>query len=265
MTDPKKDLPKVPPFIIPGASNNHEDAPNVQPAHVINGPAQPPRNNNHYPSARGMLVVTVLVVSLLSVGIAMAGGAWIAVDALSKGLENQVGVLPKVLAVGMAYLIGWVVSIFGVRVVGHLILPFIVKAYAWFTLAGICALQIAIITKLFNQSYTPFKFSIYLVMMGTGLLALIGFHLILENHSLAPFSFPILIASLGHLVVIVLHYVFVELPPENYAYFWGDAIFFLLTTVVGVLMLAHFGVLNGFRNMIDRMFNPKNDHFIPAE
>ena len=195
----------------------------------------------------------------------MAGGAWIAADVLFNGLSNQVGIFPKIVAVGMIYIIGWIVSIFGVRVVGHLILPFIVKAYAWITLVGICALQIAIIYKLFNQSYSASKFIVYLMMMGTGLLALVGFHLIVEKHNLVPFSFPILAVSLVHLFVIALHYVFGKLEPEKYIYFWGDTIFFFFTTTMGILMLAHFGILNGMRGLIERKFTPKDNPFVPLD
>jgi hypothetical protein len=259
--NPKNDLPKMPPFRIVDGSGKE-----VKPSNGAPPPPKPPdKMNDPYPSPRRLLSVMILMVSILSVGIAMAGGAWIAVDALAKGLDNQVGVFPKIVAVGMAYIIGWLVTVFGVRVAGHLILPFIVKAYAWMTLAGICILQIAIISKLFNQSYSVFKFTIYLMMMGTGLLALIGFHLIVEKHNLALFSFPILTVSLVHLFVIVLHYVFVELDSEKYKYFWGDTIFFLFTTATGILMLAHFGILNGMRRLIDHKFSPKDNPFVPPD
>ena len=101
------------------------------------------------------------------------------------------------------------------------------------------------------------------MMMGTGFLALVGFHLIVEKHNLVPFSFPILAVSLFHLILIVAHYVFPELEEDKYIYFWGDAAFFLFTTTMGVLMLAHFGLLNGMRDLIDNKFNPKDNLFVP--
>ena len=260
---PENNLPKVPPFLIPGASNRHPGEPLLKNAHVVGISKSTPNRNNHYPSPRGMLSVMILLVSIFTLGIAMAGAAWIAIDVLTKGLENQIGIFPKILAVGMAYIIGWIVSLFGVRVLGHLTLPFVIKAFAWITLMGICGLQIAIILKLFNQSYSNLKFILYLLMMGIGLLALIGLHLIVENHNLVPFSFPVLAVSLVHLILIVSHYVFADLEADKYIYFWSDAIFFLFTSVVGVLMLAHLGILSGFRRFIDRMFNPKDNQFVP--
>jgi len=144
-----------------------------------------------------------------------------------------------------------------------LILPFIIKGYALIILVGICALQIAIITRLFKQQYNINKFTLYLLMFGAGLVALVGLHLIIEKHNLIPFSIPILAISLMHLVLIVVHYVFLPLEASQYRYIWGDAVFFLFTGVVSTLMLAHLGLLNGFRNGIDGIFNAKNGHFMP--
>ena len=252
----KNNLPKVPPFVIPGASDQRAEEQTPQDAHVIREPNSSTKHNQQMPQ-NGVLWVVILLVSLLSFGIAMAGAAWVAFDVFDKGLENQIGILPKTVAIGLAYVIGWIVSIFAIRILGHLTLPFVIKIFAWVTLAGLCALQIAIILKLFNQSYSNFKFVVYLLMMVIGLFALIGFHLIVENHSLVPFSFPILMVSLFHLILIVLHYVFADLEEDKYAYFWSDAIFFLFTTVIGVLMLTHLGMLNGIRRYINRTFSPK--------
>jgi hypothetical protein len=104
-----------------------------------------------------------------------------------------------------------------------------------------------------------------MLMMGAALIALIGLHLIIEKHNLVPFSFPILAISLAHLILIVFHYVFVPLEPEKYRYIWGDVFFFLFTGVVSGLMLAHFGIMNGFRNRIDRIFERQNKHFVPPD
>lgn len=261
---PENNLPKVPPFHIPGASNQHAEEPPPQNAYVVRAPKGSTSHNQHL-SQRGALSMVLLLVCVLSLGIAMAGAAWVAFDVFDKGLDNQVGILPKIVAVGLAYGIGWFVSIFSVRVLGHLTLPFVIKAFAWITLAGICSLQIAIIFKLYDQSYSNLKFVIYLLMMGIGILALIGIHLIVENHNLVPFAFPILAISLFHLILIVIHYVFTDLAVDKYAYFWSDAFFFLFTTVVGILVLTHLGMLNGLRRFINHIFKPKDNLFIPPQ
>ena len=252
---PKNNLPKVPPFVIPGASNQQAEEPVPRNAHVVQ-PPKPSNKKKQQMSQHGVLCMTILLVSFLSFGIAMAGAAWVAFEVFDKGLESQIGILPKIVAIGLAYVIGWIVSIYGVRILGHLTLPILIKAFAWVTLAGICILQIAIVLKLYNQSYSNTKFVVYLVMMVIGLFALIGFHLLLENHNLVPFAFPILIASLFHLIMIVSHYVFTDLEEDKYAYFWSDALFFLFTTIIGVLILSHSGILNGVRGFIGRTFRP---------
>lgn len=255
----KNDLPKVPPFIIKGASDKATREPPTQPRSV----KRPSMRSNGRLSQRGMLSVMSLLISLFSLGLSMAGGAWIALGVLSDGLSNQVGITTRIVVVGLAYVIGWFVSLYGIRILGNLILPLFIKGYALIILVGICVLQIAIITKLFNQEYDFTKFVLYLFMFGAGLIALVGLHLIVENHNLIPFSFPILAISLAHLILIVVHYVFLPLDVEKYRYIWGDAVFFLSTGVVSMLMLAHFGLLNGFRSRIDRIFNAQRDRFMP--
>jgi hypothetical protein len=141
-----------------------------------------------------------------------------------------------------------------------LILPYAIQIYAWVVLGGILILQILIIYRLYQQEYLLWNYIRYLLLFGAGLIALVGLHVILEEHSLVPFGVIILLASLGHLYAFVYHYVFVaEVAHERV---WGDIIFFFVTTTVSILMLAHLGLLNGARRLIDRMFTPKNNHFV---
>lgn len=261
MADNKNNLPKVPPFIINSTSGKAVQEPASQPRPVNRSPMR----RNGQPSERGMLSVLVLIISFFSLAIAMLGGAWVAGDILIHGLGNQIGIFPKVLAIGLAYLVGWTVSLFGSRILGNLLLPTIIKVYSYITLTGVCGLQLAIITKLMAQSYDVFKFGKYLLMMSAGLIALIGLHLILENHSLVKYSFPILAISLAHLFLIVFHYVFLENDETKFVYFWGDFAFFLFTSIVGGFMLAHLGMLDGFRRLIDQIFNQKNTQLVPPE
>ena len=260
MKAPNEDLPKTPPFIFDGSSGaraSQEPASRPAPSRVsaVRG--------NGQPSERGMLNVAIFLISSLSMGIALSGGAWIGYGVLQNGSGNQPGLFARIAAAGLAYGVGWVVGLFGIRKLGNFILPLMIKIYAWVVMVGLSTLQIAIITKLFKQIYTPEKFFYYLVLFGAGILALIGLHLILENHNLVPFSFPLLVISLAHLYFIVFHYVF--FPPEKveYQYLWGDAIFFVITSIVGALMLAHFGMLSRIRDGIDRTFRENTDHFVP--
>jgi hypothetical protein len=235
-------------------------------------PSQPNHSNNHhqsngYPSERGMLNVAMFLIGTMAMGSGLTAGAWVGYRILVMGLANVplVELIAGTFAAGLAYVVGWVVGLFGIRVMGNFILPFIMKAFAWLTLAGLSVLQIAIIVKLFNQNYNIEKFILYVTMFSAGLIALIGIHLLIEDHSLALFSFPILIISLTHLFVIVLHYAFIRLPQEKYIFLWGDAIFFFITSLVGVLMLAHLGVLEGFRKSIGETFSQNTIRLVPPE
>jgi len=211
-------------------------------------------------SERGMLSLAVLLISLVSLGIAMMSGAWVAYNVLGDG--DYDGIWSKIIVVGLAYMVGWTVGVFGIRVLGNLVLPIFIKIYTWIVLAGIVTLQIVIIAKLFKQQYGITNFGKYTLLFGAGLFALVGLHLLLEKHSLVLYAIPILITSLAHLYFIVFHYVFV--PNVVHEKLWGDVLFFIITTVVSLLMLAHFGLLNGFRNFINNTFTPKDNYFTPT-
>ena len=117
MADNKNDLPKVPPFIIKSTSGKTVQEPASQPR-----PVQPPTRRNDEPSQRGMLSVLILIISVLSLGVSLLGGAWVAIDILARGMSNQVGLFPKILAIGLAYMVGWVVSLFWLSHTGKLII-----------------------------------------------------------------------------------------------------------------------------------------------
>jgi hypothetical protein len=251
---PENELPKVPPFHILDGSGRR-----VEPSMGPPSPPEPPAPKNGYPSERGMLNLVMTLISSVSLGIAMLSGAWFAYGILEG---NREGVFSKIVVVGLAYIVGWIVSVFGIRVLGNFVLPYVIKIFAWTVLGGIVILQIVIISKLFRQEYQIENYVRYLLLFGAGMIALIGLHLILEEHRLGLFAIPILLTSLAHLYFIVFHYIFL---PVKYEYIWGDVIFLLITIIVSLLMLAHFGILNGFRRFMDRTFNPKDNPFAPPD
>ena len=250
MSNQQQNLPKIPPC-------QYQDAPPPN----RGAPPPPAVSLNNY-SERGLLSAIILLISSLSLGIALMGGAWVGIGILQNGLSETEGWFARFAAIALAYLVGWIVGLVGIRKLRTRILPQVATVYAWITLAGMCALQIAIISKLFKQEYSPYKFVLYLILYGAGLIALVGIHLLLEGHNLVPFSFPILLISLAHLYLIVLHYVFIPDAIVNYNYLWGDATFFLVTAVLGVFMLAHIGIFSTVRTRID-LISENTDQFIP--
>lgn len=80
MIDQNNDLPKVPPFVFKGMSGKAFQEPASRPRPVNRTPAK----KNGQPSERGMLSIVVLLISAVSLGIAMLSGAYFAYDILKK-------------------------------------------------------------------------------------------------------------------------------------------------------------------------------------
>jgi len=201
-------------------------------------------------SVRGMLSLVTLLMSAISLGIALAGGVMV----IYVFVENRdaTGLWAKLISLSLAYMVGWIAALVGIRKVGNLILPYLVNLYAWVCLAGIGVLYVKIISKLYGQDYGFPQFGKYVIIMVAALVALIGLHLLLEKHNLVPFSIPILIISLVQLYIIVFHYVFA--PVKDYNYLWGDLAFFIWMTAIGILMIIRVGVLTSIRKFIGNLF-----------
>jgi hypothetical protein len=119
-----------------------------------------------------------------------------------------------------------------------------------------------ILQRLFKQAYDLPHYVAYLLITAAGLLALVGLHLILEEHDLRPFAIPLFVINLGQLGLIVVRYVF--MADANGWYLWGDLIFFLAMLVFSALMVAHMGLMNPFRQRITKFFD-KNSKVIRAQ
>jgi hypothetical protein len=203
-------------------------------------------------SMRGMLSLVTLLMSAISLGIALVGGAMV----VFKYLENRdtTGLWAKMIALGLAYLVGWIAALVGIRLAGNLLLPYFVNVYAWLCLAGIGILYFKVISKLWAQSYHPYQLGTYIAIMIVGLIALIGLHLLLDQQNMIPFAIPLLIINLAQLYLIVYHYVFGSVV--NYKYLWGDLGFFLFMTTIDILMVVDVGLLKSLRNFLRNIFKP---------
>jgi hypothetical protein len=90
------------------------------------------------------------------------------------------------------------------------------------------------------------------MIVASGLGALVGLHLILEDHDLRPFSIPILVMSMIQLGLIVFRYVF---NSADSRYLFNDLLFFGMMAVFGFLMLAHIGLLTPLRRKLTNYFD----------
>jgi hypothetical protein len=209
-----------------------------------------------------MLGILMLMASMGALGIALLSGAWLVFDILEVGLQASLATLPaKVLVIGLAYSVGWVTAMVAIRVYGNLVLPFLIKYMIWGCLVGVCLLYVQILGKMYDQEYDLLRFGVYLFIMAGGLGAMVGLHLIVEDHDLRPLSIPILVICMIHLGLIVFRYVFTS---ANQAYLWKDLLFFLAMASFGYLMLAHRGMLTPLRSQLTHYFD-QNSRVIRTE
>ena len=112
------------------------------------------------------------------------------------------------------------------------------------------------------QAYDDLHFWAYLLIVVAGLGALIGLHLIIEDHDLRPFAVPLLIINLIQLGLIVFRYVFTT--GANPAYLLNDIFFFLAMSAFSIFMLVHIGLLAPIRAQLTNYFD-KNSKALRTE
>jgi hypothetical protein len=219
------------------------------------------RNGNR-PSQRGMFSILMLLASIGGLGFALLGGARLILDVLGAGLENSLPTLPpKALVILLAYGVGWITAMVAIRIYGNLVLPFIINFLIWGCLIGVCALYVLVLYRMYDQTYNLLRFWAYLTIVASGLGAMVGLHLILEDHDLRPFSIPLLVICMIHLGLIVFRYVFTVANP---GYLWTDLLFFFAMATFGYLMLAHIGILSPLRTQLTHYFD-RNSKVIRTE
>ncbi len=195
--------------------------------------------------------IVMLVLSVGTLGIAMLGGAKMVYDILAN--QAGTGFIAPVVALGIAYLVGWLSAMVGIRVFGNLILPILINLFTWVCLAGICFLYIEIMQRLYLQQYDILRFTKYVVVMLAALTAMVGLHLVIEDHNLRPFSLPLLILCMIQLGLIVYRYVFIG--SNSPLYILGDLFFLLGMSGFSVLMMAHVGLLDPLRARFTNYFD----------
>jgi hypothetical protein len=201
-----------------------------------------------------MFSILMLLASILALGFALLGGAKLILDIFSVGLLNSLnGISTKVFVVGLAYAVGWLTAMIAIRVYGNLVLPFVINILIWGCLIGVCAMYLLILQRLYDQAYDLPHYLAYLMIMVAGLAAMVGLHLIVEDHDLRPYSIPLLVISMIQLGLIVFRYVFTI--SANPAYLWRDLLFFVMMGMFAFLMLAHIGLLKPLRIQLANYFD----------
>ena len=196
--------------------------------HSRNHPPTSPRNGNgHKVSQRGLFSIAMLLISMGALSISLLGGGKMILDTLKDKANSaqipataqtngqtdetakpQAGVSAQIIVIGLAYFVGWFTAMTAIRVYGNLILPIFIRWFTWGCLVAVCYLYIQILIRMYRQSYELTSFIKYMTAMGGALIAMIGLHLIIEDHDLRPFAIPLLLISLIQLAMIVYRYVF---------------------------------------------------------
>ena len=216
-------------------------------------PTTPRPGNGPKVSQRGLFSLAMLLLSIGGLGFAMLGGAKMVFDLLGDS-PNPVSTVTQAVVVGLAYGVGWASAVLAIRVYGNLILPILISWFTWAFLAAVCYLYVEILRRMYAQPDDIGRFIKYLVIMTGGLGALLGLHLIIEDHDLRPFSIPLLLLNLTHLGLIVFRYVF-DTAGAKPSFLWKDVVFFLYMTTASLAMLSHFGVLTPVRRQITNYFD----------
>jgi hypothetical protein len=216
-------------------------------------PTQPRTGNGHKVSQRGLFSLAMMLLSIGGLGFAMLGGTKMVFDLLGEQ-PNPTSIVTQAVVVGLAYFVGWTTAILAIRVYGNLVLPILINWFTWGCLAAVCYLYIEILKRMYAQPDDLGRFIKYLVVMAGGIGALLGLHLIIEDHDLRAFSIPLLLLNLSHLGLIVFRYVF-DTAGVKPSFLWKDVVFFLYMTTVSLAMLTHLGILTPLRRQITTYFD----------
>ncbi len=236
---------------------------NSSPNTTPRGPSSTHSRIGNRLSQRGMFSILMLMASIGALTFALLGGAKLVLDIFNVGLVNSLdGLSTKAVVVGLAYAVGWATAMIAIRVYGNLVLPFIINLFIWGCLIGVCALYVLILQRLYMQQYDLFRYWAYLIILAAGLGAMVGLHLILEDHDLRPLSIPLLVICMIQLGLIVFRYVFTTSAIPGYL--WRDLLFFVVMGGLAYLMLAHIGLLTPLRTRLTNYFD-RNSKVIRTE
>ncbi len=217
--------------------------------------AVPPFIEDPPPVSQGKTVQTMrpvmMVVGAGTLLISMLGAGKLLWEILSEGLPDIDVLGAKLLWVVIPFLVGWIVSLIDIRVMNNLVLPLIIRGFIWVTLFGILAIYVRTINRLYTEAFFASHFLRYSLVFAAGFCLLVSLHLLIEDHDLRPYSMPILVMALIHLLIAVFHYVFQDGDP---AFAMGDVVYFFFMLIMFTLMSLHLGLLNPFRRTVDRWF-----------
>lgn len=209
----------------------------------------PPAHQSNTPQFIRLVLMLVGFITLL---ISMLGAGKLLWEILNSGLPDTDVLIAKLFWLVIPFTVGWIVSLINIRVLNNLLHPLMIRGFIWLILGGILSIYVRIIYKLYTQDFFAEQYLRYSLVFVAGFSALVGFHLLLEDHDLRPYSIPIALVTFIHLLTAVLHYVFQD--GSNLDFAIGDGIWLFSMVSICLLMALHLGILNPFRQTLDRLF-----------
>lgn len=210
---------------------------------------EPPPASQRKTSERTRLTLMLLASGMLLASMLGAGKLlWEILGAVKPSTEMLV---TKLAWLALLFLVGWIVSLVNIRVLHNLVQPLVINGFIWLILMGILVIYARVIFRFYNQDFSMEQYLRYSLVFIAGFSVFIGLHLLLEDHDLRPCAIPMAAMTFIHLIVAAFHYIFQDGNPDFAA---GDAIWLFVMFCICLLMVLHLGILNPFRQTVNRLF-----------
>ena len=218
-------------------------------------------------SSQGRWNLSTFLVGAVILGLAVLLGLWFLslVFLFDKKDEWEI---TKIIILGLASIIGMIVSLINVRRYNNQALPKVAIFYAWLCSAFSLIVYFRLMVRMYNYDYLfPERYSQYLFAVGIIQAAVLVLPILEETYSVRSFAIPILIGNFFHLLMMLYHYLFVGIKPvpDNvrevidpnitpYHYFAADIGLFLFMLAIALWMLSKPRLLVNIKRLVDNTF-----------
>lgn len=137
--------------------------------------------------------------------------------------------LAQVVSLILVFVTGWCATLISIRKLHNIFLPGLVRLYSFGAVAGILVVYGRAVLYLWKEwGFSGFKYSVVIL---AGYLVLVSLYLLSNDSDRLPYQALLGLAAVGHIFVIVFHYVFSTAP--NPDFILKDLYFFIL---IGALL-----------------------------
>jgi len=157
----------------------------------------------------------------------------------------------KVILLVVVFVFGMGLGVLSIRGFDNWAFRSVARFFAWVYLGIACLSYFGITVVLYRQAYSIEAFGTFVLVMITELLAILSLHVVIEDHDIRPFSYPIFAVAAIQAFLALHRYVLVSVPVS--AYLAGDLFFFLGMTLVGSAMLGDIAFASLIKRVIDEI------------